>query len=514
MILRKFLIALAAAAMVCTCAAGAMAQQPRSGGELRYGTFTEISGIDPHVYTGTSARVVGTVLYEPLLTFDESGKLIPGLAEEWSSEGARSYTFKLRKNIKFHQGQALTARDVKYSLERILDPATGASLRSSFAGMTVTVVDDYTVKIEKPEPDGTLPTNLAQTEAAILSEEWMKTNPNIKVQANGTGPFVLQEHEPKVRIVAKKNPNYWRSGLPRLDRVVFQQIPNGDARVNALRTGAVDMIEFVQWKDIDTLKNEPGIQVDTGSGSFMNVWYNTSKKPFDDKRVRQAFSYAVDREGVSKAAFFGHGPALYGPPTAADSPYYNSDFAKSFSLDLAKAKKLLADAGYPDGFSFELVCLQGIDIYVATCQVVQANLQKIGIKVTLRPVDFAKLVELRNAGQYEAMIYGVSVKSDDPDAYAYYFGASSTYWAGGAKYNNPAIEKLLVQGRSFTDVAQRKPIYREIEKILIDESPWTFIVWREQAQAYKKNIKGYVQMNGALSEAGPGIVMRTMWIAQ
>jgi peptide/nickel transport system substrate-binding protein/glutathione transport system substrate-binding protein len=514
-IVRRLLTLIVCAAASFGIALSASAQeQPRSGGELRYGTFTEIPSIDPHVYTGTSGRVVDVALYESLLAFDQSGKLVPGLATQWSSEDAKTYLFKLRRNVRFHEGQMLTARDVKYSLERILDPSVGASFRSNLEGFTITIVDDYTIKLQNPEPDATLPITLAQPETAIVSEAWMKTNPNVKTQANGTGPFMLAEHEPKVRIVVKKNPNYWNVGLPRLDRVVFQEIPNGDARGNALRTGALDMIEFVQWKDIDSLKTQPGIQIDTASGSFMNIWYNTSKKPFNDKRVRQAFGFAVDREAVSKAALFGYGPPLYGPPTVQDSPYFNPEFAHAFSYDPEKAKSLLAAAGYPSGFSFDLICMQGIDVYAATCQVVQAYLQKIGINVTLKPMDFARVVEAKSAGQYDAMIYGVSVKSPDPDAYSYYFSAASTYWAKGARFSNPIIEKLLREGRSFVDVARRKPIYRELERVIIDESPWTFLNWREQAQGYKKNIKGYVHMGGGLSEVGPGIAMKTMWLAQ
>jgi peptide/nickel transport system substrate-binding protein len=511
----KLKLAMIAGGILAAAAfSGAIAEEPVSGGELRYGTGTEVPGLDPHVYSGTSGKVINLAIYNSLLEFDQSGNIVPSLAESFETSDAKSFTFRLREGVKFHGGEPLTANDVKYSLGRILDPATGATLKANLEGIEITVIDDHTVRLDKQEPDATLLTVLAMPEASIVSEQWMSTAPNVRIEANGTGPFILAEHEPNVRAVVTKNPDYWEQELPRLDRVVFQMIPNSDARVNAMRTGAVDMIEFVPWKDIDALKRQPDIEVETAGGSFMNIWYNVSRSPFDDVRVRRAISHAIDREAVSTAAYFGHGAPLYGPPTLPDSPYYNEDLAQFFSRDLDKARSLLAEAGFPDGFSMELVCFNGLDIYTTTCQILQANLKEVGIDVRLRPVEFARMIENKNNGQYEAMVYGVSVKMPDPDAYAYYFGADSTYWAKQLNFSHPELEELLVAGRSVVDVGQRKQIYHELEKIVLDISPWTFINWRDQGQAYKTNIRGYVHMGGALNEAGPGMAMKLMWLAE
>jgi ABC-type transport system substrate-binding protein len=488
------------------------AEEPQKGGTLVYGSVTEVASLDPHVYQGTAWKAINLCIYNSLLGFDKQGQPAPSLAESWETPDAKTIIFKLRKGVKFHKGQPFTARDVKYSLERILDPATGATLRSNLEGIKITIVDDHTIKIQKDQPDVTLLSVLSMGETSIVSEEWMKANPNVKIEANGTGPFILAENEPKVRVVVEHNPNYFEKDLPYLDKIEFRMIKDGEARVNALKTGAVDMIDTVPWKDIDILKAQKGIKVDVADGEFMNLWLNTSKEPLDDPKARQAIAYAIDRQAISEAAFFGYGTPLYGPPTIPGSWYYNEDLAKHFSHDPEKAKKLLAEAGYPKGFDLELLTYHGLPIYTVTAQIVQANLKEAGINVNIKLSEWAALVEKKNKGQYDFLIYGVTIKSPDPDVYAYYFGSASTYWAKPISFSDEKIESLLKEGRSNTDTNERKKIYHDLEKRVLELTPWVFVNWRAKAQAYKEKVKGYVHLGGALSESFPGV--KTVWISK
>ena len=492
----------------------ASAQEPVRGGTLRYGTVTEVPAVDPHVYVGTAGKTITESVYSSLLGFTQKAELVPVLAESWTNPDPRTFVFKLRRGVKFHKGQTLTARDVKYSLERILDPATGATLRANLEGIQVEIPDEATVRIRLKEPDATLPVVLAMPEAAILSEEWMRGAPNIKVEANGTGPFVMAEHEPKVRILLKRNPLYFERGLPYLDQVEIRMINNDGARVNALRSRALDMIDFVPWKDIDPLKKERGLEVQAAGGAFMNLWFNPGKKPFDDPRVRRAIGFAIDRDAVSAAAFFGHGTPLTGPPTTADSWWYSPDLAKAYSYNTAKAKQFLAEAGYPNGFKVELAVYQGLAIYTQTAQIVQATLKEVGITVDIKLLEWATLVDRKNKGAYDFLIWGVNIKMADPDGYSYYFGADSTYWAKPVGFSDPKIESLLKAGVRTLDREKRKPIYRELETHILETAPWVFINWRDQAQAFLSTVKGYVQLGGALSEDSPGIAMKSMWLAK
>jgi peptide/nickel transport system substrate-binding protein/glutathione transport system substrate-binding protein len=506
------LVVITAAAVLLASASVPYAAGPQQGGNLVFGSVTEVASLDPHVYQGTAWKTINLCLYNSLLGLDEKGQPTPSLAESWETPDAQTIVFKLREGVKFHKGQPFTARDVKYSLERILDPATGATLRSNLVGTKVTVVDDYTVRIEKDVPDVTLLSVLAMGETAIVSEEWMKTDPNVKVEANGTGPFILLENEPKVRVVVGRNNAYFESGLPYLEKIEFRMIKDGEARVNALKTGAVDIIDTVPWKDINILKAQRGLVVDVEDGEFMNLWLNTSKKPLDDPRVRQAISYGIDRQAISEAAFFGYGSPLYGPPTIAGSWYYSEDLAKTFSYDPAKAKQLLAEAGYAKGFELELLTYQGLQIYTVTAQIVQANLKEVGIDVKIKLAEWASVVENKNKGSYDFLVYGVTIKSPDPDVYSYYFGSESTYWAKPIGFADPQLEGLMEQGRSTTDMGTRKKIYRKIEQRVLELTPWVHINWRANCHAYKDKVKDYVHLGGALAESYPSL--KYTWLAK
>ena len=228
----------------------AAAQTPKAGGTLRYGTVTEVTSLDPHVYNGSAWKVLIEALYSPLVGYATDGTIAPRLAERWEQPDARTIIFHLRQGVKFHDGTPLTADDVKFSLERIIAPKTAAALRTNLIGATVEVIDAKTVKVSQPQPDATLLAILALPEGAIVSRKWIEGGANAKTAANGTGPFRLDVYEPSVRAVLKKNPAYFVPGQPRLDTVEVRMIKSDDARVNALRSGALDMIDFVPWKDI------------------------------------------------------------------------------------------------------------------------------------------------------------------------------------------------------------------------------------------------------------------------
>ena len=385
-------------------------------------------------------------------------------------------------------------------------------MRTNLAGATVAVTGPSTVKIETAEPNADAAERARAARSGHRVEKVDRRRPKREGPGNGTGPFVLKAYEPSVRAMLEKNPGYFIKGQPYLNAVEFRMIKSDDARVNALRTNAVDMIDFVPWKDIDTLRRAPNIVVDSSGGAFMNLWFNATKKPYNDVRVRQAFAYAIDRDAISKAAFFGHGTPIEGPPTAADSPFYNKELAKTYKYDPARAKALLAAAGYPNGFDFEFLVFQGLGIYTSTAQIVQANLKDVGINAKIQLVEFADLLDRKNKATYDVMIYGVSMKLTDPDAYAYYLGADSTYWAKPIGYRDEVLEKLLSAGRSTVDLDSRKVIYQKVEQRVMDTSPWVFINFREQAQAYNKKVRGYSHLGGALNESSAGISMPVMWM--
>ncbi|MFD1198246.1 ABC transporter substrate-binding protein [Brucella gallinifaecis] len=480
------------------------------GNLLRYGTVTEVTNLDPHVYGGTAWKVLIGSIYSTLVTNDTNGNMVAGLAESWEQPDASTIIFKLRQGVKYHDGSDVVADDVLFSLERIKNEATGATLRNYLNDVSVKILDPQTIELKSVAPNVSLLSVLSLPEAAILSRAWVNSGVNIKANANGTGPFHLASYEPGVSAKLLKNDSYFHKDQPLLDGVDFRMIKSDDARVSALRGGTLDMIDFVPWKDIDVLGRMPNFKVDSASGGFMNIWFNASRSPWDNPLVRRAIAFAIDREAVSRAAFFGHGAPIYGAPTPEESPFYNADLKNSVSLDLEEAKKLLKEAGYAEGLSMELIVFQGLGVYTTTAQILQANLKQVGINVTIKLVEWSDLINRKNSGNYDAMLYGVSMKLNDPDAYSYYFGSTSTYWAKPIGYRDDVLEALLDEGRAETDLERRKLIYQKVEERLLETMPWIFINFREQAQAYLRKVSGYVHIPGALNESAAAICLPSM----
>ena len=312
---------------------------------------------------------------------------------------------------------------------------------------------------------------------AIVSRKWVESGANLKLSANGTGPFVLKSYEPAVRASLVRNPAYFVDAQPYLDGVDFRMIKSDDARVNALRSQSLDMIDFVPWKDIDALRRNAGMKVDMAGGAFMSVWFNTSKALRRCARAPRRVLRHRPR-GRVQGRLLRPWPAIYGAPTA-DSPTSTRTWTAPTSATW-RAPRLLAEAGHANGVDASMVVFQGLGIYTTMAQVIQANLKEAGINLKLEPVEWATLVERKNRGDYESMIYGVSVKLPDPDAYAYYLGGDSSYWAKPIGYRDAELEKLLAAGRAQTDVKARQPIYHEAEKRILETSPWLFVNWREQ----------------------------------
>jgi ABC-type transport system substrate-binding protein len=309
---------------------------------------------------------------------------------------------------------------------------------------------------------------------------------------------MLESFDPKVQTVVKRNANFY-SGPATLESIIFRSIADDSARMNALKTGSVDLIDTVPWNQIDALKQVPGITVFSAPSAFMALWCNVSRPVMADPRVRRAIAYAVDRNAVSTAAFFGYGKPLGGVPMPATSPFHNDETAEVFNYDPEKARALLKEAG-AEGLEIEFLVSQAPAVYVVVGQIVAANLAAVGIKANIKMVDFPTVVERKNSGNYDLVVYGTNVRGPDPNlAYSYFFEPGTGFWATGAKFEDTKVNELLAKGRSELDEAKRKEIYKELEFHLMELSPWIFISWRDDAMAYKSSLQGMAQLEGALN---------------
>jgi len=269
-------------------------------------------------------------------------------------------------------------------------------------------------------------------------------------------------------------------------------MPTRTCASSALQAGNLDLIEYVPWQSMDAINADPKLKMDATDGPFMYLVFNGTQGPFKDARVRQAVCFAVKREDVAKAAFYGHASVLNGLPITSDSQFYDAKLAKYWSYDPDRAKQLLADAGLGGGFSCTLLSNITNGMHKSTAEVVQQNLAAIGINVQLALPEWANFVTLGNRGQYEFAVNGSTMDSNDPDGLTSRIdGSLSPSFARSAGLVIPELTKLLAAGRSELDMARRKAIYAQVQQVALEQVPACFLVLRSQAYAMQKNVQGF-----------------------
>lgn len=422
MSIRKWLLAAG------TALALQMAVSPAGAVTLRYANQGDLKSLDPYTLNETTTNAHLGHVYEGLTARGKNLAIGPGLAERWETlDGAKKWRFHLRRNVKFHNGDPFTADDVIFSADRVR--AQGSNFQTRVPkGAKFTKIDDHTVEVELESPN---PILIAQWDTwYIVSKKWAEANnsaaptpasattpSHIALNANGTGPFRIDSHQPGVRTVFKANANWWGKKEHNLDEIIFTPIPNDATRVAALLSGEVDVIEPVPIQDIPRVNGSDKARVLAGPElRTIFLGYDQirdellesnvkGKNPFKDVRVRQAFNMAVDKEtikarvmrGLSTPSALMIAPELFAFSKAYQSPKFDPD----------AAKKLLADAGYPNGFEVGMDCPN--DRYVndgQICQAVVGMLARIGVKVNLNAQPKAQyFAKVLKPGGYKTSFY-------------------------------------------------------------------------------------------------------------
>ena len=496
------------AALPAPAQAPAAQSAGKPGGTLRIGGETPLDDLDPHtVRVGWHINVMQNV-YSGLVRPGTDLLPQPDLAIRWEYRDPQTLEFTLRQGAKFHSGREVVAEDVKYTFERILDPAFAASYASYVESIgSIDVPDKYRVIMRLKRPDTALLNNLSMPSMAIVPREVVEANGgSLKATMVGSGPFMFKENIPNQHLVLVKNPDYFIPGQPLLDQLEFIPLPNETARTNALRSGDVDYVEPAAPKDVPALRSDRSLVVTGGPNlSFVGISLNTSRKPFDDARVRQAMAYAISREEVAQKAFDGFAQPLWGP--ALIPPYWAGNTDKYYSVDLAKARQLLADAGYPDGFKATLTTSTTTSYHTAFATVVQAELKKVGIDVEISPLDGAVATANWRKGDFE--MYPIRWWGSDfidPD------GAFRPTFTCQGSYNNSRFcfepfDELILKGLTVSSVEDRKAAYQSAMRVLAEQQPWVFLVAFDRFQAMKAYVKGYTAFPNASQYA-----FREVWL--
>ncbi len=479
-------------------------------GTLVVGLVAEPTSMDPGQLTDINSMRVLANMYDTLVRFAPGTfELRPGLATSWTiSPDGQTYTFTLRKGVKFHDGTPFDADAVKFTYDRLLDPQhpyhdTGPFPFAAFYYGPIKetrVVNPYTVRFVLKQRFAPLLHNLTLNTGRIVSpagvKKWGKEFASHPV---GTGAFKFVSWEKNVRIVVEKNTAYW-DGAPRLDRLVFRPLTEEQTRVTELLSGGVDFIVDVPPDNLAQLKGDSRFQVYEQPGP--HIWWvtlNTKKKPFNDVRVRQAVNYAVNKEAISRDILKGTGTPAAGPIPPAITWAF-SEQVKKYPYDPTKAKELLREAGYPDGFSGTFWIPEsgsGMQSPKTMAQAIQADLATVGIRVSIQTYEWGAYLNLYGKGLGNADMGAMSFMLDPGDpapmlSLVIDGRAISPSGFNSGYYDDPRVDQLLQQATETVDQAARGALYRQVAALVADDAPWVFIDNAVQTAAAVNRIKGFV----------------------
>jgi peptide/nickel transport system substrate-binding protein len=307
---------------------------------------------------------------------------------------------------------------------------------------------------------------------------------------------MMDSWEPQRQFVLKKNPNYWKEGLPYVDELILVSIVEDTTRVDAVRSGELDAAEYLPWQEFDRMAND-GFGVFRHNDLLGFTMLNVNRPPLDNQKLRQALAYIVDTQSINELAFGGQASAIDGPLQPQDSPYYFKDLEGYYAQDLDKARALLKEAGYDDPSQVPPLQMKtrGAGSYYSEqpAKIIQQEMTEFGLTVEWEEVmDTPTLVENRAKGTYMMHQDGRGLSWPDPDYLREFFhSVEGTGYATGVGYKNEQLDQLLEQGYQTLDEGKRKEIYRQVEQIILDDVPWIFTIWRPQAEGVAPYVKGF-----------------------
>ncbi len=478
-------------------------------------------GFNPSLYTsGTTFDASSRPIYNRLVEFElGTTKVIPALAVSWEvSDDGLSYTFHLRKGVQFHATRDFTptrpfnADDVIYSFERQLNPAhpyhkiSGGSYEY-FNSMDmpnilkgVAKIDDHTVRFTLNKPEAPFIANLGMDFASILSAEYAEkmlragTPEKVDLKPVGTGPFKLVSYQADAVIRYQAHPRYW-SGKAKIDNLVFAITPDAAVRYAKLKAGECHVMPYPNPADLAAMRKDPALIVKEQEG--LNVGYlafNTEKKPFDDRRVRQAINYALNKRAIIAAIYLGAGrPAKNPIPPTMWS--YNDD-VRDYPHDLARARGLLAEAGYANGFETTLWAMPVQRPYNPNArrmaEIMQADLAKVGITAKIVTFEWGEYLRRSRQGEHEMILLGWTGDNGDPDNFLYVLlGCAATKGANRARWCHKPFDDLLIEAKRTTDPVRRTALYRKAQLIFKQAAPWFTIAHSIVFMPMRKEVVGY-----------------------
>ncbi len=479
--------------------------------------------------TDKFSNIIARLMTDSLIYHDQHLNIIPKLAESWDiSEDRKTITFHLRKNARWHDGVPVTAEDAKFTYEKIIDPSSLATNKiAQFKDVEeVSVPDPYTLKVKYKEPfsPALVAWNVSLIPKHLFEKELDFIHSRHHDHPIGCGPFKFVQWDRTQKIVLEANDQYW-DGRPYLDRIIFKIIPSEQVRFEAVLTGDID---YAILSPLNCIKDAERIEFKTRLRTFMYnpiyLWFigwnmDGSNPFFTDKRVRQAMTYAMDREGFLRNVYFGLGKVAitdFQPDTWAFD-----DTIEPYPYDLERAKLLLDEAGWKDSngnrirdkngieFEFTLIFPAGSETSVQMASLFKESLERIGVKMNLIKLEWSTFSKRRKSHAFQASMSGIR-KDIDPDPYEIWHSSQYENGANYGGYYNPEADKLIEEGRREFDRNKRKEIYKKLQKILHEDQPYSFLFHPSGCVAIDRRFKGVITSPAGIWQFYPSV--KDWWI--
>ena len=478
------LLMIATCTTLTACFGGSKGNSSSSGenNSIVVGIQNDLDSLDPHLAETAGTREVLYNVFEGLVKPDKNGDLVPAVASDYKvSEDGKVYTFTLRENVKFHNGETVTAEDVKYSIERNAGKTGGDVLVSAFAKIdSVNIVDPSTVEVVLSEADTEF---IGYMTVAIIPKDYSDQ----AAAPIGTGPYKFVSYIPQESIKLEKFDDYWNSDVPSIKDVEFRIVQNTDSVILDLKAGSIDVYPYLTDSQATELSGT--MDIEAGNSNLTQALYlNNSNEIFSNKLVRQAMYYAIDREEIMSIVSGGKGTMLGSALYSGFGKYYE-DLSGGYKKDVEKAKALLKEAGYENGFTFTIKIPSNYQFHVSTGEVIVGQLKAVGITANIELIDWTTWLEdVYTNRDFEATIIGIDAKLAPSDMMIRY---KSDYNKNFCNYANAEYDEVLAKAMATTNEDEKVNYYHKLQEILSEDAAAIYIQDPPTLVAINKNIQGF-----------------------
>jgi peptide/nickel transport system substrate-binding protein len=468
------------------------------GGNLTFARAFEPVTFNPLKTEGDNGSLWDMIqIYDQLVEYTPGSLDVqPGLAQSWTiSPDGLHYTFKLRA-AKFSDGSPVTSADAKFSIDRFAspkaDPGFAGFLAAAYSSSQAP--DAHTLVVNLKRPDAGFLSALAVPVASITPKAVVQRegDAGFGKKPIGSGPFELAQWVRGRFVKLVRNPHYWRPGRPFLDSVTINYVPNDNTRILQLRSGQVDVAEGIPYTQTADLSAQSGVTVQNNPiVAYDAIWLNHSYAPLADVKVRQALNYALDKAAINKAVYAGK--AQVSNSTIAKTKFWSPD-VPAYTFDLAKAKQLLAQSKFPHGFKLSLKVPAGDSVHNNLAVIAKDAWSKLGVNVTISPIETSSLFTAYSAGNYQAAIPLPSLTSDVlvPDELALaWLRWTPGYQSFFTQYKNPAVERLVEQANQSTKESQQASLWQQVQTQSMKDAPWVPVVFPPALTGVRSNVENF-----------------------